>query len=106
MMYKNKRSLEELSLMFESTSIKAYVHVSVDFDDTGRMCPTSILWEDGTHYEIDRVLDVRPAFAARAGGQGDRYTIRLGEQITYLFFEHNVDYGSHIPGRWFVERKA
>ena len=92
--------------MFESTSIKAYVHVSVDFDDTGRMCPTSILWEDGTHYEIDRVLDVRPAFAARAGGQGDRYTIRLGEQITYLFFEHNVDYGSHIPGRWFVERKA
>ena len=92
--------------MFESTSIKAYVHVSVDFDDTGRMCPTSILWEDGTHYEIDRVMDVRPAYAARAGGQGDRYTIRLGEQITYLFFEHNVDYGSHIPGRWFVERKG
>lgn len=92
--------------MFESTSIKAYVRVSVDFDDTGRMRPTNILWEDGTHYEIDRVLDVRLAFAARAGGQGDRYTIRLGEQITYLFFEHNVDYGSHIPGRWFVERKA
>ena len=92
--------------MFESTSIKTYVRVSVDFDDTGRMRPTNILWEDGTHYEIDRVLDVRPAFAARAGGQGDRYTIRLGEQITYLFFEHNVDYGSHIPGRWFVERKA
>ena len=92
--------------MFESTSIKAYVHVSVDFGDTGSMRPTSILWEDGTHYEIDRVLDVRPAFAARAGGQGDRYTIRLGEQITYLFFEHNVDYGSHIPGRWFVERKG
>ena len=106
MIYKNKRSSEAISLMFEPTSIKAYVHVSVDFDDTGRMRPTSILWEDGTHYEIDRVLDVRPAFAARAGGQGDRYTIRLGEQITYLFFEHNVDYGSHIPGRWFVERKA
>ena len=106
MIYKNECSLEAISLMFESTSIKAYVHVSVDFDDTGRMCPTSIRWEDGTHYEIDRVLDVRPAFAARAGGQGDRYTIRLGEQITYLFFEHNVDYGSHIPGRWFVERKA
>ena len=92
--------------MSDTPSIKTYVHVSVDFDDTGRMHPTSILWEDGTHYEIDRVMDVRPAFAARAGGQGDRYTIRLGEQITYLFFEHNVDYGSHIPGRWFVERKG
>ena len=86
--------------------IKTYVQVSVDFDATGRMHPTSILWEDGTHYEIARVMDVRPAYAARAGGQGDRYTIRLGEQITYLFFEHNVDYGSHIPGRWFVERKG
>ena len=92
--------------MSDIPSIKTYVHVSVDFDDNGRMHPTRIRWEDGTHYEIDRVLDVRPAFAARAGGQGDRYTIRLGEQITYLFFEHNVDYGSHIPGRWFVERKA
>ena len=85
---------------------KTYVQESVEFDDTGRMHPSSNLWEDGTHYEIDRVMDVRPAYAARAGGQGDRYTIRLGEQITYLFFEHNVDYGSHIPGRWFVERKG
>ena len=92
--------------MSEAPSLKAYVQVSVDFDHDGIMHPTSILWEDGTHYEIDRVLDVRPAFAARAGGQGDRYTIRLGERITYLFFEHNVDYGSPIPGRWFVERKA
>ena len=92
--------------MSETLSLKTYVQVTVNFDHDGRMRPTSILWEDGTHYEIDRVLDVRPAFAARAGGQGDRYTIRLGEQITYLFFEHNVDYGSHIPGRWFVERKA
>ena len=92
--------------MTEAPSLKAYVQVSVDSDHDGIMHPTSSLWEDGTHYEIDRVLDVRPAFAARAGGQGDRYTIRLGERITYLFFEHNVDYGSHIPGRWFVERRA
>lgn len=91
--------------MSDTLSIKTYVHVNVDFDDAGRMHPTRILWEDGMMYEIDRVLDVRPAFAARAGGQGDRYTIRLGGQITYLFFEHNADYGSRIPGRWFVERK-
>ena len=87
-------------------SRKVYVEVAAVFTPEGRIMPQCIRWEDGTHYEIDRVLDVRPAFAARAGGQGDRYTIRLGEQITYLFFEHNVDYGSHIPGRWFVERKA
>jgi hypothetical protein len=78
MMYKNICSSEAI-LMSDTPSIKTYFHVSVDFDDTGRMHPTSILWEDGTHYEIDRVLDVRPAFTARAGGQGYRYTIRLSK---------------------------
>jgi len=92
--------------MTSPLSIKTYVQVHVAFDPDGTMHPASILWEDGMHYEIDRILDVRPAAAARAGGQGDRYTIRLGGQITYLFFEHNADYGSHIPGRWFVERKV
>ena len=24
---------------------------------------------------------------------------------TYIFFEHNPEFGSQIPGRWFVERK-
>ena len=85
---------------------KTYVEVSVSFDEDGRMTPRELIWEDGTRFEIDRILDVRPAPAQRGGGYGDRYTIRLGEQITYLFFEHNVDYGSHIPGRWFVERKG
>ena len=92
--------------MAQPLSIKTYVQVIVEFDPDGTMHPTSILWEDGMHYEIDRILDVRSASAARAGGQGDRYTIRLGEQITYLFFDHNVDFGSHIPVRWFVLRKA
>lgn len=87
-------------------SVKTYVQVNVDFADDGRMRPISILWEDGHTFEIDRVLDVRPASAARAGGQGDRYTIRMGESVTYLFFEHNADYGNHVLGRWFVERKV
>ena len=69
------------------------------------MCPRLIHWEDGKTYEVDRVLDVRPAPAARAGGQGDRYTIRMNNQETHIFFEHNSDYGSAIPGRWFVERR-
>lgn len=86
--------------------IKTYIQVNVDFKEDGSMYPTSILWENGQIFEIDRVLDVRPAFAARAGGQGDRYTIRMGERITYLFFEHNVDFGSHVLGRWFVERRS
>ncbi|MGN1249614.1 MAG: hypothetical protein ACI4XW_05995 [Candidatus Spyradocola sp.] len=89
----------------QKKEIKVYVPVRVAFDETGRMFPRAIRWEDGQVYEIDRVLDVRPSYAARAGGQGDRYTIRMAGRETYLFFEHSADYGNPIPGRWFVERR-
>lgn len=85
--------------------IKTYVSVEVAFDESGRMLPRRIHWEDGKTYEVERVLDIRPAPAARAGGQGDRYTIRMNGYETYLFFEHNAEYGSSILGRWFVERR-
>ena len=85
--------------------IKVYVPVEVDFDKKGQMYPRVIHWEDGKKYEVDKVMFVRPAPAARAGGQGDRYTIRMNGRETYIFFEHNVEYGSQIPGRWFVERR-
>ena len=55
----------------QKKEIKVYVPVRVAFDETGRMFPRAIRWEDGQVYEIDRVLDVRPSYAARAGGQGD-----------------------------------
>lgn len=86
-------------------SIKVYVPVEVDFDESGQMYPRLIHWEDGKAYKIDRILDVRPVPAARADGQGDRYTIRMNNQETYIFFEHNPDYGGSILDRWFVERK-
>ena len=50
------------------------------------MLPREIIWEDGQKYEIDRVIDIRPAYAAKAGGQGDRYTIKsmVQEHISIL----------------------
>lgn len=89
----------------KAKTARVYVSVAVDFDSNGQMYPKSLMWEDGHQYEIDRILDVRPSFSARAGGQGDRYTVRIGNQEKYLFFEHNPEYGQKIPGRWFVERK-
>ena len=84
---------------------KIYVPVQADFDASGRMVPRRLRWTDGEIYEIDRVLDLRPAAAQKAGGQGDRYTVRIREQETFLFFEHDPDGESGMPGRWFVERK-
>jgi hypothetical protein len=64
-----------------------------------------ITWEDGTAYPIDRVLDIRPSFSAKAGSQGDRYMVRLGNHYSYLFFERNAVAQGNLLGRWFVERQ-
>ena len=57
-------------------------------------------------YQIDRVIDVRPGYAAKAGGQGDRYTIQVNGKRTCIYFERAVNPIGSIIGRWFVERKV
>ncbi|MGM9522363.1 MAG: hypothetical protein ACI3VB_07795 [Oscillospiraceae bacterium] len=76
--------------------IKVYVGVKAIFRPDGRLLPTSVIWEDGHEYEIDRVLDVRRAASLKAGGTGMRYTVRIGRTETFLFLEED---------KWFVERR-
>ena len=66
---------------------KIYVKVRADFDFDGKLRPLMLRTQDGAPCRIDRVLDVRPAASLKAGGQGVRYTCRIGEKIAYLFFE-------------------
>ena len=89
----------------KNEAVKVYVSVAVDFDNIGQMIPKSLTLEDGHQYGIDRLIDVRPSVAALAGGQGDRYTVCIGNQEKYLFFEHNPVNEQRITGRWFVEKK-
>ena len=92
--------------MASSKDIKTYVSVSVVFDEAGTMLPREIIWTDGRKYEIDRVKDIRQAAAMRCGGQGDRYTIFVGGQERYLYFERNCSLTGNNIGKWFVERKV
>ena len=92
--------------MMAENGIKVYVQVKVDFREDGVMLPRRIVWEDGREYEIDRVTDIRQAAAMRAGGQGDRYTVRIGGKQSYLFFERSSNQTGNCIGRWFVERKT
>ena len=77
-------------------SLKVYVCVNVRFEPDGKLVPLSIIWEDGSEFEIDRVLNVCRAASLKAGGAGIRYTVRIGGTETYLFLEEN---------KWFVERR-
>ena len=76
---------------------KVYVEVTARFDVDGKITPLSLTWEDGTVFEIGRVLDCRRAASLKAGGIGMRYTVRIGNQQSYLYYE---------DPRWFVEAKA
>ena len=75
---------------------KVYVEVTAAFTPEGEVRPLAVRWQDGTLYDIDRVLDVRHAAATKAGGCGIRYTCRIRGQVTYLFLEED---------RWFVEAR-
>jgi hypothetical protein len=54
------------------------------------------MWEDGHKFAIDRILDVRQTASTRAGGIGQRYTIRVMGKETYIWFEDNEQ-------KWFLE---
>lgn len=86
-------------------SPKVYVAVKADFQEDGTMLPRELTWEDGEKYEIDRISQICQAAAMKAGGQGDRYTIWIGNKQSYLFFERSTKLTGNNIGRWFVERK-
>lgn len=73
---------------------KRYVYVRCDHLIDGRIRPLMFRTEDGDPCRIDRILDVREAPSLKAGGQGTRYTCRVGEQTLYLF---------HDDAFWFIE---
>lgn len=75
---------------------KTFVEVNALFDKNGRLIPKEIIWEDGRVFQIDKILDVRRAASLKAGGQGIRYTCRIKNRQTYLFYEEP---------KWFVEKK-
>lgn len=78
----------------------------MEYTEDGEMLPRMVTWTDGQIFEIDRVSAIRPSFAAKAGGQGDRYTIWIKGKQTYLYFERATSLSGNNIGRWFVERRV
>lgn len=76
------------------SAAKLYVKVRADFTLDGRIVPLMLRTEDGPACRIDRIVDVRPAPSLKAGGQGMRYTCRVGERTLMLFYDEPY---------WFIE---
>lgn len=75
---------------------KRYVETIVQYLEDGTILPLAIRWDGGHLYEVDKILDIRPAASLKAGGAGIRYTCRIEGHETYIWLEGN---------RWFVEAK-
>ncbi|MEL7659636.1 hypothetical protein [Acetobacterium wieringae] len=76
--------------------VKKFVEVVAKFDENG-ITPLSIQWPDGRVFDVERVLDVRPAASVAVGGLGIRYKCKIGGKERLLFYEEP---------RWFVEEKC
>ncbi len=76
---------------------KVYVKVIASFSQDGEVRPMSIIWEDGRRFDIDKVTQIRRAYATKVGGTGIRYTVSVRGRTTFLFEDE---------GRWFVEAKT
>ena len=69
--------------------------VNVRHEVDGRAVPTSIVWEDGRQFYIDKVLDIRNAAAIKSGGVGIRYTCKICGKTVQLFDEEGI---------WFIDK--
>lgn len=76
---------------------RAYLGVYTYTTPEGQVLPRRVRWHDGQEWEIDRVLDVRPGVARKAGGVGTRYLVRIGRHERELFL---------VDGRWFSQVDA
>lgn len=74
---------------------KKYVKVLTEINEEGFKTPKIIVYND-VKYEIDKVIDIKNRSSMKVGGIGEKYSIRIGNNITSIFFEN---------GRWFVEEK-
>lgn len=77
---------------------KQYIRVFGVFDTDGAFSPEKIELEDGSRYEVDRVLSVRPRASACGGSPTLRYEVKIWGRVKYLFRETDTN-------RWFVEAK-
>lgn len=57
---------------------------------------------------MDMIIDsdMLCSYAAKAGGQGDRYVVQVNGHQTCIYFERSTNITGKVIGRWFAERKV
>lgn len=71
-----------------------YIDVIAIMTTDGIPKPTEIIWETGTHYTVNKIIDIRKKASTKGGGAGLRYTIRIKNKERFLFLKDD---------KWFIE---
>ena len=85
---------------------KIYVSVEAIFKIDGSVVPKRIYWKNGQVFDIDKIMEVRPACSLHSGGAGMRYKIKIGQNIRYLFCEGQNAMRQHAFCRWFISKEG
>lgn len=72
---------------------KRYIDVVTLINKQGNMIPLTLVWDNGSKYTVDKVLEIRNA-TSQVGGGGVLYRCRIGGVERNLFYERT---------RWFIE---
>ncbi|MEN6624264.1 MAG: hypothetical protein ABFD50_22295 [Smithella sp.] len=76
---------------------KIFVEITARHNIDGTTRPLSLKWSDGRVFEIDKVLDIRPAASIKkyggGGGLGLRYTCWICGKQVYIWDQE---------GKWFI----
>ena len=75
---------------------KISVGVTAYHDPDGKIKPLCLHWPDGRKFEVDRLLDVRPAASLKVGGWGMRYICRVLNREVKLFY-------NEVDKKWYAE---
>ena len=78
-------------------SKRVFVKVLLEIDEIGKVTPRKIIWPDGREFQIDRLLDFRPA-PAKSGGSGLRYTCRIQGRVVPIYQDIS-------GGKWWCDGK-
>ena len=73
---------------------KIYLTVNARHEKDGQTIPTSIIWEDGRLFAIDKVLDIRRAACLKNGGIGIRYICKICGKTVVIYDD---------DGKWFMD---
>ncbi|MCM0758462.1 hypothetical protein M7775_07730 [Sporomusa sphaeroides DSM 2875] len=71
-----------------------YVGITAQHDKQGNITPLILHWPDGRKYEIDKLLDVKPAPTV-GSGIGKRYVCKICNKQVNLFCDSS--------GKWYIK---